>query len=297
MSAPSTARSTGPGAAMVLSACLSIQVGAAAAAQLFDDLGSWGASALRLLLAAALMALIIRPRMRSWNRMQWRSVVALWLTLAGMNGFIYAAIQRIPLGTAVAIEFLGPLVLAAVLSRRGRDLLWVALAFVGMGLMGVESATTAATLDPLGVVFALLAGGFWALYVLASAETGKQVPGLGGLSAAMVIAALVVVPIGASGAVRVVAEPGLLLFALAAAALSSVLPYSLEIAALRRLPSHVFSVLMSIEPAIAAVVGWVLLGQSAGAMSLTAVALVVVASAGITLGQGRPRAAPEPSAA
>lgn len=240
MSAPSTASSTGPGAAMVLFACLSIQVGAAAAAQLFDDLGSWGASALRLLLAAALMALIIRPRMRSWNRMQWRSVLALGLALAGMNGFIYAAIQRIPLGTAVAIEFLGPLVLAAVLSRRGRDLLWVALAFVGMGLMGVESATTAA---------------------------------------------------------RVVAEPGLLLFALAAAALSSVLPYSLEIAALRRLPSHVFSVLMSIEPAIAAVVGWVLLGQSAGAMSLTAVALVVVASAGITLGQGRPRAAPEPSAA
>ena len=170
---------------MVLSACLSIQVGAAAAAQLFDDLGSWGASALRLLLAA-------RPAVRSWDRLQWRSVIALGLALAGMNGFIYAAIQRIPLGTAVAIEFLGPLVLAACLSRRSRDLLWVALAFIGMALLGVESTTTV-SLDPLGVVFGLFAGAFWALYILASAETGKQVPGLGGLSAAMILAAVVVV--------------------------------------------------------------------------------------------------------
>lgn len=240
MSAPSTARSTGPGAAMVLSACLSIQVGAAAAAQLFDDLGSWGASALRLLLAAGLMLLAARPRIRAWDRLQWRSVIALGLALAGMNGFIYAAIQRIPLGTAVAIEFLGPLVLAACLSRRSRDLLWVALAFIGMALLGVESATTAA---------------------------------------------------------RMVAEPGLLLFALAAALLSSVLPYSLEIAALRRLPSDVFSVLLSLEPAIATVVGWVLLGQGAGVLSIAAVSLVVLASMGVTLGQGRPRADPEPSAA
>ena len=297
MTGPDAARSTGPGAAMVLSACLSIQVGAAAAAQLFDDLGSWGASALRLLLAAGLMLVVARPRMRSWDRLQWRSVIALGLALAGMNGFIYAAIQRIPLGTAVAIEFLGPLVLAVCLSRRTRDLLWVGLAFAGMGLLGVESATTAASLDPLGVLFGLLAGAFWALYILASAETGKQVPGLGGLSAAMVIAAVVVVPIGASGAVRVLEEPRLLLFALAAALLSSVLPYSLEIAALRRLPSSVFSVLLSLEPAIAAVVGWVLLGQSAGAMSLAAVALVVLACLGITVGQGRPGADPEPSAA
>lgn len=282
---------------MVLSACLSIQIGAAAAAQLFDALGSTGAAALRLLLAAAIMMVIVRPAMRSWDRLQWRSVVALGLAMAGMNGFIYAAIQRIPLGTAVAIEFIGPLVLAAVLSRRGRDLVWVAVAFAGMGLLGLESATTAATLDPLGVVFALIAGLFWALYVLASAETGKRVRGLGGLSAAMLVAAIVMVPIGAPGAVRVVASPGLLVFALLAALLSSALPYSMEIAALRRLPSHVFSVLMSLEPAIAAVVGWVLLGQSSGAMSLLAVALVVLASAGITLGQGRPRADPEPSAA
>ncbi|EME38003.1 hypothetical protein C884_00198 [Kocuria palustris PEL] len=166
-----------------------------------------------------------------------------------------------------------------------------------MALLGVESAVTAASLDPLGVVFGLLAGAFWALYILASAETGKQVPGLGGLSAAMIIAAVVVVPIGASGAVRVVEEPGLLLFALAAALLSSVLPYSLEIAALRRLPSDVFSVLLSLEPAIATVVGWVLLGQGAGVLSIAAVILVVLASMGVTLGQGRPRADPEPSAA
>lgn len=287
----------GPGVAMVLSACLSIQVGAAAAAQLFDDLGSWGASALRLVMAAALMLLVVRPRMLSWNRPQWRSVVALGLALAGMNGFIYAAIQRIPLGTAVAIEFLGPLVLAVFLSRRARDLLWVGLAFVGMGLLGVESATTSTALDPLGVGFALIAGAFWAAYILASAETGKRVPGLGGLSAAMVIAALVVAPIGAPGAVRAFADPMLLVFALVAALLSSVLPYSLEIAALRRLPSGVFSVLLSLEPAIAAVVGWVLLGQGAGPMSITAVALVVLASMGTTLGQSRPRADPEPSAA
>lgn len=130
--------------------------------------------------------------------------------------------------------------LAACLSRRSRDLLWVALVFIGMALLGVESATTAA---------------------------------------------------------RMVAEPGLLLFALAAALLSSVLPYSLEIAALRRLPSDVFSVLLSLEPAIATVVGWVLLGQGAGVLSIAAVSLVVLASMGVTLGQGRPRADPEPSAA
>lgn len=297
MTPADTTRTSGAGVAMVLVACLSVQVGAAAAAQLFDDLGSWGAAAARLVIAAIVMVLAVRPRMLSWDRAQWRSVVALGLALAGMNGFIYAAIQRIPLGTAVAIEFLGPLVLAACLSRRARDLLWVGLALVGMTLLGVESATTAASLDPLGALFALIAGALWACYVLASAETGKRVPGLGGLSGAMVIAAIVVLPFGAPGAVQAPADPMLLVFAVIAALLSSVIPYSLEIAALRRLPSSVFSVLLSLEPAIAAVVGWILLGQGAGLMSITAVALVVMASMGTTLGQGRPRADPEPSSA
>lgn len=285
------AQISAPGVAMVLTACLSIQVGAAAAAQLFADLGSWGAAALRLLLAAVIMLVAVRPRMLSWSGAQWRSVVGLGLALAGMNGFIYAALQRIPLGTAVAIEFLGPLILAAVLSRRLRDLLSVALALAGMALLGLESMLSVDSLDPRGVVFALLAGGFWVAYILASADTGQRVPGMGGLAGAMVVAAIAVLPLGAPGALQVVHAPGLLVFALLAALLSSAIPYSLELAALRRLPSGVFSILLSLEPAFAAAVGWVLLGQEAGSLRLGAVVLVVIASVGTTLGQRGPQPA------
>jgi len=205
-------RGAGPGPAvlLVLGSCLSLQFGAVGAAALFPALGSAGTTMLRLGFAAVLMLALVRPRLRGWSAIQWRATIALGLALAGMNGSFYAAIARIPLGAAVAIEFLGPLALAAVLTRRGRDLAWVALALAGIGLLGAESLLTPATLDPVGVALALVAGVFWAGYIITGARVGALMPGAGGLAVALLVATLVVAPFGAVGALRAVGHPDLL---------------------------------------------------------------------------------------
>src|SRR5690606_37464116 len=138
----------------------------------------------RLGIAALVMILVVRPAVRGWTRRQWRASLLFGLTLAGMNGAFYAAIERIPLGHAVAIEFLGPLVLSALLTRRLRDAGWLALAVIGIGLLGVDGLIGADPLDPLGVLFALVAAAFWALYIRASAHAGAMIPGSGGLAVA-----------------------------------------------------------------------------------------------------------------
>nr|WP_246315115.1 EamA family transporter [Kineococcus aurantiacus] len=259
-----------------------MQFGAALAVHLFALGGSTGTTLLRLGLAALLLLLVFRPRVRRWTGPQWRAAVLLGLSLGAMNGCFYAALSRIDLGTAVTVEFLGPLTLAAVTSRRVRDLLWVALALVGVAVLGLAGEGGGGSLDVLGVVFALLAGACWAAYIVAGARLGRVTEGHGGLAVATAVGALVLVPFGAAGALHAVSAPHGLLLALGTAVLASVVPYSLELAALRRLPQRTFGVLLSLEPVIASLAGWALLGQGMTVLGGAGVVLVVAASAGAT---------------
>lgn len=286
----SAARNTLAGVGLVIGSCISLQFGAAVAVQLFPHLGAWGVTTLRLGFAAVILLAVVRPPVRTWTRKQWTAVALFGAALGCMNGFFYASLERIPLGAAVSIEFLGPLVLAAVMARRLLDGLWVAVALGGMALLGLDSAL-GTTLDPVGVVWALVAGMFWAGYVLTSARVGQLVPGPGGLAAALVVATLVVAPLGAPGAIGAFGDPVLVVLAVVTALLASVVPYTLELSALRRLPAPVFSILLSLEPAFAALFGWILLGQESGMLRNLVIALVIVASAGVTL-TGRRRQSP-----
>lgn len=267
----------------ILASCFSLQFGAALATQLFPEIGSWGTTALRLGIAAIVLLIVVRPKVHRFTRQQWVAVAVFGVAIGAMNGAFYASIDRIPLGTAVAIEFLGPLTVAAVLSTRRTDLLWVLLALAGVGLFGVESFIGVASLDPIGVLFALVAAVFWGLYVLSSARVGQLVPGQDGLAVAMAIGALAILPLGAQGAVAGVTDLRLLGLAVGTALLASVLPYTLELSALRRLPRHVFGIMLSLEPVVALLAGVVLLSQEATAARIAAALLVVVASAGVTL--------------
>ncbi len=268
---------------MIIGSCTSLQFGAAMATTLFPEIGAWGTTALRLGLAALVLLLMVRPKVRSLTGNQWFAILLFGLVIGGMNGFFYAAIARIPLGTAVAIEFLGPLVVAALLSTRRSDLLWVLLALIGVSLFGLESALGAAQLDLLGVGFVLIAAFFWGLYVLVSAKVGELVPGQSGLALAMTIGALSVMPMGAWRAAEALTVPWMMGAALGTAVLASVLPYMLELSALRRLPRHVFGILLSLEPVIALAAGVLLLGQGLSLLRVLAAVLVVAASVGVTL--------------
>lgn len=270
------------GVLLVIGSCLSLQFGAALADGLFPYLGPWGVTTLRLGLAALFLLAVARPAAWGWSRQAWTGVVLLGASLGAMNGFFFASIERLPLAVAVAFEFIGPLVLAAVLSRSARDMLWVGIAAVGMVLLGLESALGAESLDPVGIAFALVAGAFWAAYILCSARVGREVPGVGGLAVAMAIGALGTMVLGAPGALKAVHHPELAGLILGVALLSSVVPYTLELAALRRLSKPTFSVLLSLEPVFAAAVAWVMLDQTFGWVRALAIALVVAASVGTT---------------
>lgn len=283
------------GVALVIGSCLSLPFGAAVAAQLFPVLGPWGVTSLRVAIAAVLLVVIVRPRPGKWTRPQWLAAVLFGVSLAAMNGFFYAAIDRIPLGPAVAIEFLGPLVLAAVLTRKLRDFAWVGVALLGMVVLGIDGLIGAEPLDPLGVVFILIAAGFWAMYIRMSARVGALIPGSSGLAMGLVVAAVLLIPVGIPAASTVAMDPQLLLLAAITAVLSSVIPYSFELAALRRLPQRVFGVLLSLEPAFATLAGWLMLGQDATPLRMVAIALVIAASVGTTLGVRRDRRDDGPS--
>lgn len=277
------------GVALVIGSCLSLPFGAAVAAQLFPVLGPWGVTSLRVAIAALLLVVIVRPRPGRWTRAQWLAAVLFGVSLAAMNGFFYAAIDRIPLGPAVAIEFLGPLVLAAVLTRRLADAAWVGVALLGMVALGIDGLIGAEPLDPLGLVFILIAAGFWVMYIRMSARVGALIPGNSGLAMGLVVAAVLLIPVGIPAASTVAMDPQLLLLAAITAVLSSVIPYSFELAALRRLPQRVFGVLLSLEPAFATLAGWLILGQDATPLRMLAVALVIAASVGTTLGVRKDR--------
>ena len=278
------------GIALVVLAVTTLQIGAAFAVTLFDELGPAGASVLRLAIAALVLWALWRPRLRGHPRRDLALTVAFGLTLGTMNWAIYEAMDRIPLGVAVTIEFAGPLGLAVALSRRALDIAWVVLAAAGILLL--TNPFGAGELDPAGIALALLAAAAWAAYIPISARTGQVFPGGAGLAIAMAAGALLVAPAGiASGGSRLL-EPELLAAGAAVALASSVIPYSLELESLRRIPTRVFGVLMSLEPAVAALAGFVVLGQALGGVELLAIALVVLASAGATSTRGRAVAHP-----
>ena len=273
---------------MVLGAILSVQVGAAIGRTLFDEIGATGVTFLRVAIAAVVLAVVVRPDMRSWDRRAWTAAAVLGATMAGMNLVFYLSLQTVPLGVAVTVEFLGPLALSLVQTRRVVDLVWALLAAAGVALLGL-STTSGIPLS--GLALAGLAGLFWAGYILGSARLGQVLPGAGGLAVSLSVAAVLVAPFGLAQAGAVLDDPILLVPAAAVALLSSVIPYGLELEALRSIPTRVFGILMSLEPAAAAAAGWVLLSQDLGARELTALVLVSAASLGVTLGR-RPDAMP-----
>jgi len=258
---------------LVLAAAVSPQLGAAFAVTLFDELGPAGAAFLRLGFAAIVLCAIWRPRLTGDLRL----AVAFGVALGLMNLSFYEAIDRIPLGAAVTIEFTGPLLVAVIGSRRPLDGMWITLAAAGIVLLVDPGG---GSVDATGVGFAIAAAACWMAYIYLSKRTGAAFPGGSGLALAMAVGALIVLPAGVIQAQGALAEPDLLGSALVVALASSVLPYSLDLEALRRLPEAVFGVLMSVDPAVAALAGFLVLGQDLGARELLAVAMVVVASAG-----------------
>jgi inner membrane transporter RhtA len=274
------------GAALVLCSVTSLQVGAALSSSLFPRIGPAGTTALRLVVAALLMLAVARPDVRRWSAYQWRSATLLGLALAGMNGLFYQALARVPLGVAVTVEFLGPLGLAVVLSRRPRDLLWVLAALAGVVVLGTRHAAHGQALDTTGLLLAAGAGVFWAFYILAGARVAGSGTGRGGLAVATGMAALISLPVGVAGAGTRLLQPHTLAVGALVGLLASAIPYSCEIAALGRLPKKTFSVLLALEPAAAALAGVLLLGQSLPPAGLVGVALVVGAGVGSTLTAG-----------
>ncbi|MFI5865214.1 EamA family transporter [Streptomyces sp. NPDC051546] len=271
--------------ALVVTAGVSVQFGAALAVMLMPRAGAAGVVTLRLAAAALVLLLVCRPKVRGYSRSDWSTVVWFGVAMAGMNGFIYQAIDRIPLGPAVTLEVLGPLVLSVVVSRRLLNLLWAGLALAGVVLLSTHGGGGLGGLDPLGVAFALAAGGMWAAYIVFSARTGRRFPQMDGLALAMAVAAVLSLPLGVIEAGSALLRPGTLLLGLGVALLSSVLPYTLELLALRRLPAPTFAILMSLEPAIAATAGFLILNQALSALDAAAIALVIVASMGAVRSQ------------
>ena len=269
-----------PAQVLALLAIISVQMGAAVGKGLFSAIGPLGTTFLRLGFAGVLLLLIWRPRVRGLTRAQYINVLLFGVVLAGMNGAFYSAIHYIPLGIAVTLEFVGPLGLALAQSRRVKDIIWALLAVVGILLLAPLGQ---GAVNPLGAGLAILAGIFWAGYILCSARVGRSFTGGRGLALAVAVATVVITPLGISSGGTALLEPRVLLTGVGIAILSSVIPFSLEMEALRRLPSRVFGVLMSIEPAVATVIGFIVLREAIGLREILAIALIVCASVGVSL--------------
>jgi inner membrane transporter RhtA len=265
--------------AMVVGSISSVQCGAALATTLFGRVGPAGAVLLRSGFAALILLAVAHRDLHPLRGRALRDVLLFGISLAAMNLSFYAAIDRLPLGVAVTFEFSGPLAVAVFGSRRRADLLWAGLAALGIFLLSGQLGG-GAPIDLGGALLALLAGGFWAAYILLSARVGGRSEGLGGLAVAMAISAVLVIPFGVAQGGGELGSPAVLAAGLGVGLLSSAIPYALEIEALRRLPNAVFGVLMSLEPAVAALVGFVALSQGLSWSEAVAIALVVVASAG-----------------
>ena len=278
---PSPASSTLLPVALLVVAMASIQAGAAIAKGMFAVVGPIGAVTLRVLFAALLLGIVLRPWRVRRSAAAWRTVLVYGLALGGMNCLFYAALRTVPLGVATALEFTGPLAVAMLASRRLVDFLWIALAVIGLLLL-LPLGGASAALDPAGVAYALAAGACWALYILfgrrAGAEHGLQTTAVG-----MAVAAVVVLPFGVASAGAALLTPSILPYAVVVAVLSSALPYSLEMFALPRLPARTFGTLMSVEPAFGALSGLVILDERLAGQQWLALAAIVAASIGTTL--------------
>ena len=264
----------------VLLAGISIVSGAAIAKGLFPALGPAATAGVRIGLSALMLVAVFRPPLARLTAPQWRAAVPYGLGLGAMNLVFYLAIARVPLGLAVTVEFVGPLGVAVLGSRRPLDLVWVVLAGAGIALIAPWSGKG---VDPVGVLLALLAGVFWATYIVLGGRLARAIPGGAGVATGMVVAALLVVPIGAATGGFARLTPHLFAVGAAVALLSSAIPYTLEMNALRALPARTFGILMSLEPAIAALAGLLFLGEHLTRSQGAAVALVIAASAGVTV--------------
>jgi inner membrane transporter RhtA len=278
---PGPALSRVPSPVLVVGAIGSIQFGAALATTLFDEVGPAGAVLLRMVTATVVLLAIWRPRIRGRTRRELILAALFGLILGAMNLSFYEAIHRIPLGIAVTIEFVGPLAVAVAGSRRPRDLLWVGLAV--LGILALTRGDSSG-LDALGVAFALFAGCLWGLYILVNGRVGRAFEGASGLALAMVVASLVVLPLGVAQAGSNLLAVHALAVGAAVGILSSAIPYTFELEALRRISAPVFGVLMSLEPGVAALAGFLVLGQNLSTRALAGIALVVVASVGSSYG-------------
>ena len=263
---------------LVLVGILSVQLGAAIAKSLFGEISPTAMVWLRLVTSALVLAAIARPRLTGRSGRDWLVVLAFGASLATMNWGIYQSMARIPLGLAVTIEFIGPLTLAVLGSRRARDLVWVLLAGLGVALLGFQRTD----LDLLGVLYALLAGTAWAAYILLSASTGRRWDGFDGLAVASVVAALGMTLPALLAAGTSLWDGRVLLIGALVGLLSSVIPYSCELVALRSLRPAVFGILMSLEPAAAALAAIVVLREHLAPVQWLAIACVVAASIGAT---------------
>ena len=285
-----------PAPALVLGGILSVQFGAAVAVGLIRDLGPIVTVAIRLDVAALILMVLARPSLRGRSAGDWRAAAALAVSLAVMNVAFYNAIARIPLGIVTTIEFIGPLGLAAASSRRPRDLVAVALALAGVVAVSGVLDSSLEGLDPVGLVYTAVASAAWVSYILATRSIGKRFRQVDGLAFAMAGAAALVTPLGlvAGVSAAVVLQPWQLAAGASVSLLSSVVPYSLEMLALRRIDTRVFGILLSLEPAVAALAGLLLLSQALTGLEIGGMALVVAASVAVMADQ---RPGPEEAAA
>ncbi|HEX8330490.1 MAG TPA: EamA family transporter [Hymenobacter sp.] len=274
-----------PAVPAVLLSIISVQAGAAIAKGLFPLLGAVGTTSLRIGLSAIVLLAVVRPRLGRLQPAQWRAVVPYGLALGLMNLLFYCALARVPLGLAVTLEFVGPLGLALAGSRRWVDVVWVVLATAGIALIAPWSGEG---VDLLGLAFALAAGGCWALYIVLGQRTATVLPGHQAVAVGMLFAALPVLPFGIANGTLEHLTPHLWLLSGLLALFSSVLPFTLEMQALRSLPTRTFSILMSLEPVAAAVSGWLLLNERLTFGQWLAVGFIVTASAGATLTSSQP---------
>ena len=264
---------------------VAIQSGASFAKQLFPIVGPEGTSALRAFFAAAILSIIFKPWKARLSPKGWRNVIFYGICLGAMNIIFYAAIARIPLGIGVALEFTGPLAVAFFSARKKRDFAWVLLAVVGVCLLLPDIGNSPNSLDPVGVMLALTAGAFWAGYIVFGNKTGNEGSGGVTVTLGMLVAAFAIVPIGVVSQGTVLLTPFALFMGVAVGVFSSAIPYTLEMNAMRNMPKQTFSIMMSVEPAIAAIAAFIIIDETLTVSQWFAVALVVVATAGSSITQ------------
>lgn len=272
-----------PPPGLVLLSIVAIQVGAALAIHLFPIIGANGTVAMRIIISALLLGIAARSGVRTLLHTfirHWQLLTVFGLCVAVMNLFFYQSIARIPLGAAVAFEFIGPLGVAAFTSRRMSHFGWIALAAVGIVLL---SPLAGLNLDPLGIFFALIAGAGWGLFIILAGRVGTRIPGNDGLAIGMAVAALTMIPFAAPIVTELFLNPIILLAAIGVALLSTTIPFTMEFEALKRLSPRNYGILVSLEPAVAALVGAWLLEERIGLQGMIAVTCVVIAAIGITI--------------